>query len=83
MRIVPKVLLKSSSIIYGIPLLTPLRDPVLTVEGGRFLQEFIFFPVHMACTQRGKEDVIKLLKQLDMHSAGHLPPWMSLVYFHF
>ena len=66
-----KVLLKFSPIIYGLPPVTPFRDLGLAVDDLPFIQAFNFGPVPLACTQILREEIGKLLKQLDIHSVGN------------
>ena len=66
-RRVTKVFLKISPLIYGIPLVTIFRDHGLSVDYDLFIQASNLGPVPMACTKIVKEEVISLLKQLDMN----------------
>ena len=53
----PKVFLKISPIIYGLPLVTPFRNLGLTVDNCLFLHTFNFSTVPLVLTRRGEEEV--------------------------
>ena len=66
-RRVTGVLLKIIPIVYGMPFVILFRDLGLAVDYCLFPQAFNFDRVPLCCTQRGKEYVICLLNQLDIH----------------
>ena len=75
--------MKTSPTIDTITLVTPFRDLGIALEDRLFLEVFKFGSIHLACTQRGKEEVRQLFEQLDINSTGHLTPYMSFTSFHF